>query len=234
MQLARTSKRKDLIETTLGQHLALSVAAHLARTQLVRDPFNTYEGEHLLQSLDVVANALLRVTPVYARGVGKGEPRQLTETELQGARVKNAAQNLLLSDGRNLSAVTVKRSELRQAIGILKAIGVPELVVRTDTKEAERSDRLPPDDTVRRRAQISEMEELLSSPLSPARAERANRIAIDIARSAPHGRIANLAMRLMSAIHEARNGGDEQGLRIMLARLSSALDEIARSRQPGG
>ncbi len=65
--MARKSKTNELLQTTLGQHLALSVAAHLARTQLVRDPFHTYDGQHLLESLDVVANALLRVTPVYAR-----------------------------------------------------------------------------------------------------------------------------------------------------------------------
>ena len=228
--MARTSKSSDLIQTTHGQHLALSVAAHLARTQLVRDPFNTYDWQHMLDCLDAVANALLRVTPVYARDMDKGEPRQLTDAELQGAKVKNAAQNLILGDGRNLSAITVKRSDLRQAIGILKAVGIPELRVRPNVKEPESSDKLPSDRTARLIARISELEELLREPLAPERKKRADRLAIDIARSAPYGHIANLAMRLMSCMHAARGEGDEESLRIMLARLRSAVEETRKTK----
>lgn len=223
--MARRTKARELVETTLGQHLALSVAAHLARTQLVPDPLNVYDGEHLIQSVDAIANALLRVTPLYSKDPGGGEPRQLTDAELVGARVSGGAQNLVLRDGRNLSAVTIKRADLRQAITILRSLGMPELTHQAGAQKSAPS-RREPDRKPRLVAQLDEIEGLLAFPLVPAQVERANRLAIAIARSAPSGSISNLAMRLLSAIHEARGGGDEQNVRVALARLRCALDEV--------
>lgn len=45
-------------DSILGQHLALPVAAHLARTQLIPDPPSVYDAQRLTDTLDAVGNAL--------------------------------------------------------------------------------------------------------------------------------------------------------------------------------
>ena len=77
------------------------------------------------------------------------------------------------------------------------------------------------------RARLTEVEGLLAPPLLPTQVERAKAGAVWIARHAPHGRVANLAMQLMSALHETR--GTEEipgGFRMALARLRAALQDI--------
>lgn len=125
--MGRKSKAQQLVASSLGQHLALSVAAHLARTQLVPDPLNTYDGQHLAEMLDVVGNALARVAPLYVQDAKSGSARELTPAELEGASVQHSAIVLVLKDGRTLSSVSMKRADLRQAIAILKALSIPGL-----------------------------------------------------------------------------------------------------------
>jgi hypothetical protein len=81
--MARKSKTQQLIEGTAGQHLALSVAAHLARSQLVRDPLRVYDGQHLSEMLNVVAGVLPRTAPVYAMDAASGERANLPLTSLK-------------------------------------------------------------------------------------------------------------------------------------------------------
>jgi hypothetical protein len=62
----------------------------------------------------------------------------------------------------------------------------------------------------------------------PAQLERAKSAAVFIARHAPHGRVANLAMQRMSGFHESRDYEDlPGGYRMALARLRAALEEAA-------
>ena len=119
--MARKSKTQQLTEGIAGQHLALSVAAHLARTQLVPDPLKVYDGQHLTDMLDVVGLALARTAPLHVIDPAAGEPRQLTPRNRRGVAKRGA--HLLLKDGRTLAGVSIKRSDLRQAIAILKAVG---------------------------------------------------------------------------------------------------------------
>src|SRR5918993_783325 len=63
--MARKSKTLQLTEGIAGQHLALSVAAHLARTQLIPDPLKVYDGQHLTDMLNVVGLALARTAPLH-------------------------------------------------------------------------------------------------------------------------------------------------------------------------
>jgi hypothetical protein len=219
--MGRQSHARQFSDGLLGQHLALSVAAHLARSQLVPDPLNVYDAQHLSETLDAVANALARVAPLYVQDPQAGPPRQLMEGELQGARVKRSATMLLLSDGRSLSGVSIKRADLRQAIAILKAVGIPELSARHKS-EPPSNDRL-----AGLRASLAEIEALLRLPLVPAQVECANRLIVVMARSAPDGRISNLAMRLMSTLHELREDktAGEGLIPVILARLRAALED---------
>lgn len=228
--MSRKPKTSNVINTNLGQHLALSVATHLARTQLVSDPFGVYDTQHMMESVDVIATALLRVTPLHAKDVATGEMYALNEAELQGARVTNGAQNLVLKDGRNLSSIAIKRADLRQAIAILKAVGIPGLRTRRNPADEQPSGSQPEDRVAKLCAKLGEIEALLRFPLSPPEVDRVNTLAIAVARSAPHGRVANLSMRLLSALHESHDGGDDEGVRMILARLRAAVEETAGSR----
>jgi hypothetical protein len=76
------------------------------------------------------------------------------------------------------------------------------------------------------RERFAEIEKLLAPPLLPAQVERAKAAAVWIARHAPQGHVANLAMQLMSALQETR--GTEQipgGYRMALERLRAAIEQ---------
>jgi hypothetical protein len=224
--MGRRGKTHQLTDSILGQHLALSVAAHLARSQLVPDPLKVYDGQHMSEMLDVVANALARVAPMYVQDPLAGAPRQLMEAELDGAKAKRGAGVLVLKEGRILSGVSIKRADLRQAIAILKAVGIPELA--RAAPEPAKTELPPADRLTEMRNALDEVEHLVKLPMVAAQAERANAKLLSIARHSPEGIISNLAMRLMSAVHEARDSPDPDGRQIalMLARLRDALGEL--------
>jgi hypothetical protein len=226
--MGRNYRAQQLAESVLGQHLALAVAAHLARTQLVSDPLAIYDAARLGDMLDIVATAIARVAPLYAQDPGNGTPRQLAESELDGAAIKRGATIVVLRDGRTLSSVSIKRVDLRQAVAILKAVGIPELQVQRAAKEPKATAAKP---ALSLAQGLDEIESLLRVPLRPLEIERANKLVVSIARAAPQGHIANLAMQLMSALHEAR--GSERlpdGVPLLLARLRAALEEAESSK----
>jgi hypothetical protein len=222
--MGRKSKTQQLTESILGQHLALAVAAHLARTQLVLHPPSGHDTEHMTEMLDVVGNALARVAPLYVHDPITREPRQLMEGELEGARVKRGATLLVLRDGRSFTAVTIKRADLRQAIGILKAVGIPELANARKATQPHKAE--PPDGRADLRERLAELEKALNPPLLDSQIELANRLLVSIARQASEGRVANLAMRMLSAVHDARaSTSDERQIDLMLAQLRAAVAE---------
>ncbi|HEX7220187.1 MAG TPA: hypothetical protein VF280_13325 [Burkholderiales bacterium] len=224
--MGRRSKTQQLTTSIAGQHLALSVAAHLARTQLVPDPLNVYDAQHMSEMLDVVARALSRVAPIYVCDAAAADPRPLTPAELETATIRRSATILVLADGRSFSSATIKRLDLRQAIAILKTVGLEELQPRG--KAAERRPDEPK--TQKLLAQLEEVECLLEPPLSPGHLERAGHHMISIAREAPHGRVANLAMRLMSALLESRGAHElPPSVRAELARLRAAVEDVQRA-----
>lgn len=227
--MARKSKTQELTDSITGQHLSLPVAAHLARTQLVPDPLKAYDGQHVLDMLNVIGLALARTAPLYAIDPAAASLRQLTPAELEGATTKRGAALLTLKDGRSLTGVSIRRADLRQAIAILKTVGLPEIAPPPAPPKAGES--APGANLAAVRARFSEVEGLLTPPLLPAQVERAKAGAVWIARHAPHGRVANLAMQLMSALHETR-GTDEipGGFRMALARLRAALQDIENAR----
>ena len=221
----------QLVEPISGQHLSLAVAAHLARTQLVPDPLKVYDAQHVLDMLNVIGLALARTAPLYVLDPAAASLRQLTPAELEGAATKRGAALLTLKDGRTLTGVSIRRADLRQGIAILKAVGLPELApAPTPPKAAEPA---PGAGVEAVRARLTEVEGLLVPPLLPAQVDRAKAGAVWIARNAPHGRVANLAMQLMSALYETR--GTEEvpgGFRMALARLRAALQDSESADTP--
>jgi hypothetical protein len=234
--MGRKSKAEKRGESASGQYLSLAVAAHLARTQLIPDPLKVYDSQHLSEMLNVVAQALARTAPLQITEAPSGEKRTLSPAELEGALAKRGATILVLKDGRTLTSVCVRRSDLRQAIALLKAVGLPELGQAVPAAAAQK----PAGDGngngnanangTALRARFAEVEKLLTPPLIPAQVNQAKAAAVWIARHAPHGRVANLAMQLMSSLHETR--GTEEipgGFRMALARLRAALEESANA-----
>jgi hypothetical protein len=221
--VARQSKTRQLIETQLGQHVALSVAAHLARTHLLPDPAPPRDAAQLLAILNRVGGALARVAPIYSWNAGDIAPRELTAAELEGARLERGATWLVLGDGQRLPRVTMKRADLRQAIAILKSVGVHSIAAPRPQAPAPRAPAAA--DRLGELADgVATLEALLRPPLVAAELAKANRLAVSIARSAPHGGIANCAMQLMSALHQARSGEPACNVELALARLRLALE----------
>jgi len=71
---------------------------------------------------------------------------------------------------------------------------------------------------------LDEIQEMLNPPLIPDQVERAKYGALFIARHTTDGRVANLAMQLMSALLDSRGYEDVPGgYRMALARLRAAL-----------
>jgi len=206
-----------------GQHLALVVAAQLARTQLFGDAPNGDSAAAIEEAVGAIAAALARVAPLYVQDGDPGVRRQLAEAELEGSQVLRRPVRLVLKDGRALSSVSIKRVDLRQAIAVLRATGIPELGAAARNGESEQA--APRDRVTPLREQLEEIERLLHPPLLPQQTQRANKLAIALARSAPDGRISNLAMRLMSALHDAGSDGSADGVPMIMARLRAAVDE---------
>ena len=229
--MARKSKTDSLTDNIAGQYLSLAVAAHLSRTQLVPDPLKVYDGQHLSEMLNVVAQALARTAPLQVTDAASGEKRALGSADLEGAVAKRGATVLVLKDGRTLTGVSVRRSDLRQAIAILKAVGIPELTPAPAAAPKPGANGNGGIEALR--ARFAEVDRLLTPPLLPAQVDQAKAAAVWIARHAPHGRVANLAMQLMSSLHETR--GTEEipgGFRMALARLRAALQEIENAGSP--
>ena len=175
--------------------------------------------------VDAVANALARVAPLYVQDASLGTARELAQAELEGAAVRRGATVLMLKDGRTLSSVSIKRTDLRQAIAILKAVGVPGLAPRPPQEQPA-----PKADAPQIVAQLAELELLLSAPLVTPQLDKAVTLAVALARHARQGRVANLAMQLVSAVHEARSQGiaETQRISLALARLRAAVEEAER------
>lgn len=210
--------------SSVGQQLALSVAAGLARTQLVPEPLKSYDSQHLGDMLNVIGGALAKVAPLYVKDDASLTARELSQDELQGAEIRRGATVVVLKDGRTLSSVSIRRGDLRQAIAILKAIGIQGLLPRAEPAPAPKASAPEPVDGL---ALFGEIERLLRPPLIDTQVDRANALAVSIARSAPHGRIANLAMQLVSAAYEVRAQPDPamQRVNLALAKLRSALED---------
>ena len=206
----------------MGERLALPVAAQLARTQLIPQAVGA-NGENPADTLNRVAQALAHTAPLQVTDARTGETRTLSAAELEGAAAKNGAALLVLNDGRTLAGVSIRRVDLRQAIAILKAGGLKHAAAPAATPAAPAHNGAQA-----LRARFAEIEELLKEPLLPVQVERAKGAAVWIARHAGEGRVANLAMQLMSALHDTR-GTDEMpgGFRLSLARLRVALEEPA-------
>ena len=207
-----------------GQHVALAAAAQLARTQLIPDSLRNDQGAPPSDLLNSVAQALARTAVLHVIDERSGETRELGAAELEGAVVERGATRLVLKDGRALSGVSVRRAELRQAIARLKTAGLPELALPQPPAAPEKTGLDGSDEAVR--ARFAELEKLLTPPLLPEQVDRAKAGAVWIARHASQGRVANLAMQLMSALHET-TGSEEipGGFRMALARLRAALEQ---------
>ena len=75
---------------------------------------------------------------------------------------------------------------------------------------------------------LSEVEGLMRPPLLPSQLERANGMALAIARNAPDAVIAMLGTRLVRAIEDARAAGESADIRpiaLVVARIRAALDQ---------
>jgi hypothetical protein len=125
-----TGATEALIEKVRGEHVALAVAAHYACIRLLAGPLRPYDVQHLNDMLALAGSALCKIAPLYVAGPESAAPRRLARDELRGARVLRGATRVVLRHGRSLSGVSIRRGDLRQATGVLKKLGIPQLAPR--------------------------------------------------------------------------------------------------------
>ena len=208
----RKPKKDEPTDIGVGQHVAFAVAVQLASSQLLDDPGSAKDA------LNIVGSALTKVVPVYFQDAGAATRRALSQAELEGSEVMHRATVLLLKDGRTLSAVSIRRSDLRRGIAVLKTAGIGKLGKGKGRKPATQSRELL--------AKVEEMERLVRPPLLPAQLDHVNALAVSIARSAMDAGVASLAMRLLSALHDARTAGDSadhRPIELIVARMRDAI-----------
>ena len=219
-------RQAPLVEAVQGQHIALSVATHLARTKLAPGVSRRYDTEHFLEMLDVLARALAKTAPLYVREGADSDPRELRPDELEGLTVEKGGNLVLLQDGRKLSSVSIKRSDLRDAIAILISIGVPGISQPRIEKPATHEP--PPLDP---QVALEELERLLRPPFISPEIEEVNRILIGLARQSKIAGLASTAMSLMTALNECRGRNVlSENARALLGELRAALPKSERAR----
>ena len=208
-----------MVNPIFGDHLPLSLAANLARSQLVANPLGRCDAQHVFEMLDAVARALLKTARVHVREGEGAAPRELKPIELEGAQVLQGGRFVVLADGRRLAGVSILRAELREAIAGLRRVGVPELGAAV--QEPVKPRHAQPLDPA---AALDELGRLLRPPLVSPQLEEANRILILLARRARPAQTANLAMQLMSALYDSR-GKDtlSDSVPLLLAQLGAIL-----------
>lgn len=216
-------KTTRLAEGIRNQHVAMSVAAGLARAQLVPNPVGVYDARQLSEMLEVMAAAIARVAPIHAMNARTGEVRRLTEEDLEGASFARGATALMLKDGTAIAGVSITRGDLRHAVVVLKTIGFQA------EAEADKSDREPA------RAEnvdalVAEIEQLLLLPFTPEYIDKVNRLTMKIVRAARTGPIVDHAMQLISALHHARVKVEKHSSAVAAAL--AALQRSVESQSP--
>ena len=196
-------KTTRLAEGIRNQHVAMSVAAGLARAQLVPNSVGVYDPLHLSEMLEVMAAAIARVAPIYAMNARTGEVRRLTDDQLDGATFKRGATTLVLSDGTAIGSVSITRGDLRHAVAVLKTIGF-----QGEPQAAKLQAEPAPAQSLA--AALAEIERRVRLPLMPAYIDKVNRLAMEIVRTAKSGPVVNHAMQLISTLHHARVKGQTQ------------------------
>ena len=208
-------KTTRLAEGIRNQHVAMSVAAGIARAQLVPNPVGVYDARHLSEMLEVMAAAIARVAPIHAMNARTGEVRRLTEEDLEGASFARGATALVMKDGTTIAGVSITRGDLRHAVVVLKTIGFQaEADADKPDPEPARAENVD--------ALVAEIEQLLLLPFTPEYIDKVNRLTMKIVRAARTGPIVHHAMQLISALHHAR---------VKVEKHSSAVDAALAALQ---
>jgi hypothetical protein len=217
-------KTTRLAEGIRKQHVAMSVAAGIARAQLVPNPVGVYDALHLSRMLEVMAAAIAQVAPIHAMDARTGEVRKLTEEDLEGASFTRGATTLALKDGTTIAGLSITRGDLRHAVVVLKTIGF-----RGAEADADKPDREPAraENVV---ALVAEIEQLLLLPFTPEYIDKVNRLTMKIVRAARTGPIVNHAMQLISALHHARVKMEKHSSAV--AGALAALQRSVESQSP--
>ena len=210
-------KTTRLTEDIRNQHVAMSVAAGLARAQLVPNPVDVYDARPLSEMLEVMATAIARVTPIYAMNAGTGEIRKLTYDELDGAKFERGAAALVLKDGTAIASVSITRGDLRHAVAVLQTIGFQaEPQAEKPQPGPARAESFAP--------ALAEIERLVRLPLAPLYIDKVNRLAMEVVRAARVGPVVNEAMQLISRPAHARASGESHRNAV-----SAALDRLQQA-----
>jgi hypothetical protein len=115
------------------EQVGLAAASAVLFRQIAADQAgNYYDFQHYSEVLNLVASALAKLAPI---STGESPSRRLlTEQELLQGKFLKSATLLAFDDGRApLSALTIRRADLREASELLLRVGItgfPQGLVR--------------------------------------------------------------------------------------------------------
>jgi hypothetical protein len=114
----------DRAQGTGTQHVALSTAAAVVYHQITGDTRDIQSADDVDEILNRVANAIANVAVIYTADRAAGGPRQVAPIELIHCRFERGATVLRTSFGLEYRDLSIRRSDMRSALAILRGAGI--------------------------------------------------------------------------------------------------------------
>ena len=203
-------------------------AAPPARTQLLPEPGKAYDAQHLSETLNLVAPRSPRWRSSTSRIRTTGSAARARAGRSSRARtIQRGATVLVLKDGRTLSAVSMKRADLRRRSRSSRRSAFRSCARRRRKTRRRRSPSRP-----QLLAPLAEIERLLRAADRAVGRDARTRSPCRSRAMRAAGSIANLAMQLVSAVHETSGKGEagDGRVAVALARLRTALEEEEKTQ----
>lgn len=123
--------------------VSLAVAARMVHRRAYPQQYSIAEPALSERQLDALAHVISTLAPVYTVNYRSARFRQITEAELDGAKIRGGASEIVFGDGRSSIAYLAARVESV----LLVARKLREITVESADDELIRTDRLPPTPT---------------------------------------------------------------------------------------
>jgi hypothetical protein len=114
---------EQALQQSLGAHIPLAVAAASAIHLVSRNAHEIISRREYDDALDVAAAAISRLVPVYASAVPRPCEAAIS-IDISKERFGNGAAELRGADGRKISPLFIRRSDMLSALSLIKRTGL--------------------------------------------------------------------------------------------------------------
>jgi len=123
--------------------VSLAVAARMVHRRAYPQQYSIAEPALSERQLDALAHVISTLAPVYTVNYRSARFRQIIEAELEGAKIRGGATEIVFGDGR--ASITYLAARVESVL--LVARKLREITVESADDELIRTDRLPPTPT---------------------------------------------------------------------------------------